>query len=224
MGIISVENTDRLFWLGRYTERVYTTIKIFADRFDSMIDLDEIEYEAFCESQDIPNIYKSRQDFIQKYCFSLEDENSIFSNLMRAYDNAIVLREEIGSESLSYIQLAVYAMNQAAISGAPLLGLQKVTDNIAAFWGMADDDIDESQIRNIIKVGKLIERIDIYSRLGKDPEMLRREARRLSNRIDKSQIRYSLKTLAHVNYLVQLDEVPYDTLTEAVERLVVDTN
>ena len=54
--------------------------------------------------------------------------------------------------------------------------------------------------------------------------MLRREARRLSNRIDKSQIRYSLKTLAHVNYLVQLDEVPYDTLTEAVERLVVDTN
>ncbi len=224
MGIISIENTDRLFWLGRYTERVYTTIKIFADKFDSMIDLDEIEYEDFCKSQDIPNIYKSKQDFIQKYCFSLEDENSIFSNLMRAYDNAIVLREEIGSESLSYIQLAVYAMNQAAISGAPLLGLQKVTDNIAAFWGMADDDIDESQIRNIIKVGKLIERIDIYSRLEKDPEMLRREARRLSNRIDKSQIRYSLKTLAHVNYLVQLDEVPYDTLTEAVERLVVDTN
>jgi uncharacterized alpha-E superfamily protein len=224
MGIISIENTDRLFWLGRYTERVYTTIKIFADKFDSMIDLDEIEYEDFCKSQDIPNIYKSKQDFIQKYCFSLEDENSIFSNLMRAYDNAIVLREEIGSESLSYIQLAVYAMNQAAISGAPLLGLQKVTDNIAAFWGMADDDIDESQIRNIIKVGKLIERIDIYSRLEKDPEMLRREARRLSNRIDKSQIRYSMKTLAHVNYLVQLDDVPYDTLTDAVERLVVDTN
>ena len=113
MGIISIENTDRLFWLGRYTERVYTTIKIFADRFDSMIDFDEIEYDKFCESQDIPNIYKSREDFSQKYCFSLEDENSIFSNLMRAYDNAIVLREEIGSESLSYIQLAVYAMNQA---------------------------------------------------------------------------------------------------------------
>lgn len=224
MGIISIENTDRLYWLGRYTERVYTTIKIFSDRFDSMIDIDEIEYEKFCESQDIPNIYKSREDFSKKYCFSLEDENSIFSNLMRAYDNAIVLREEIGSESLSYIQLAVYAMNQAALSKAPLLGLQKVTDNIAAFWGMADDDIDESQIRNIIKVGKLIERIDIYSRLGKDPEMLRREARRLTNRIDKSQIRYSLKTLAHVNYLVQLDDVPYDTLTEAVERLVVDTN
>ncbi len=222
MGIISVENTDRLYWLGRYTERVYSTIKVFADKFDSMIDMDELEYDKFCKSQDIPNIYKSKEDFCQRYCFSLKDENSIFSNLMRAYDNAIVLREEIGSESLSYIQLALYAMNQAAISSAPLIGLQKVTDNIAAFWGMADDDIDESQIRNIIRVGKLIERIDLYARLREDPRKLQREARRLTNRIDKSEIRYSLKKLAHVNYLVQLDEMPYETLIEAIERLVGD--
>ncbi len=222
MGIISIENTDRLFWLGRYSERVYSTIKIFESRFDSMIDFDDLEYEAFCESQDIPNVYRSREDFAKKYCFSLEDENSIISNLMRAYDNAIVLREEIGSESLSYIQLAVYAMNQAAASKAPLIGLQKVTDNIAAFWGMADDDIDESSIRNMIRVGKLIERIDLYARLKEAPEKIRREARRLTNRIDKSTMRYSMKTLAHVNYLVQLDDLPYETLIESIEKLVGD--
>jgi uncharacterized alpha-E superfamily protein len=224
MGIISVENTDRLYWLGRYTERVYSTIKIFETRFDSMIDVDEMEYAEFCESQDIPNIYKSKEDFSRKYCFSLEDENSIFSNLMRAYDNAIVLREEIGSDTLSYIQLAVYAMNQAAISKAPLIGLQKVTDNIAAFWGMADDDIDESSIRNMIRVGKLVERIDLYARLKEPSEKIRREARRLSNRIDKSTMRYSMKTLAHVNYLVQLDNLPYETLIDSVEKLVGDNS
>ena len=212
MGIISVENTDRLYWLGRYTERVYSTIRIFEARFDSMIDVDDLEYKAFCESQDIPNVYKSKEDFSKRYCFSLEDENSIFSNLMRAYDNAIVLREEIGSDTLSYIQLAVYAMNQAAISKAPLIGLQKVTDNIAAFWGMADDAIDESSIRNMIRVGKLVERIDLYARLKEPSERIRREARRLTNRIDKSTMRYSPKILAHVNYLVQLDELPYETL------------
>ncbi len=222
MGIISVENTDRLFWLGRYTERVYSTIKIFESRYDSMIDMDDLEYKEFCKSQDIPNIYRSKEDFISRYCFSLDDENSIISNLMRAYDNAIVLREEIGSATLSYIQLAVYAMNQAALSRSPLIGLQRVTDNIAAFWGMADDDIDESYIRNMIKVGKLVERIDLYARLKEPPEKLRREARRLSNRIDKSTMRYSMKTLAHVNYLVQLDDLPYETLIEAVETLVGD--
>ncbi len=222
MGIISVENTDRLYWLGRYTERVYSTIKIFEARFDSMIDMDELEYSEYCKSQDIPNVYSSIEDFATKYVFSLEDHNSIFSNLMRAYDNAIVLREEIGSDTLSYIQLAVYAMNQASISKAPLIGLQKVTDNIVAFWGMADDDIDESQIRNMIMVGKLVERIDIYARLKEKSEKIRREARRLSNRIDKSTMRYSAKMLAHVNYLVQLDDLPYETLIESIEKLVGD--
>lgn len=222
MGIISVENTDRLYWLGRYTERVYTTIKVFESRFDSMIDIDDLEYEKFCESQDIPNIYKSKEDFVARYCFSLEDENSIISNLMRAYDNAIVLREEIGSESLSYIQLAVYAMNQASLGRSPLIGLQHVTDNIAAFWGMTDDDIEESSIRNMIRVGKLVERIDLYSRLKVFPERVRKETRRLTNRIDKSTMRYDHKRMAHVNYLVQLDDIPFETLTEEIEKLVGD--
>ena len=44
MGIISVEHTDRLLWLGRYSERVYTTLKIFASYFDSMIDLNVEEF------------------------------------------------------------------------------------------------------------------------------------------------------------------------------------
>lgn len=28
MGIISVEQVDHLYWLGRYTERIYTTLKL----------------------------------------------------------------------------------------------------------------------------------------------------------------------------------------------------
>ncbi|WP_243159453.1 alpha-E domain-containing protein [Clostridium sp. SM-530-WT-3G] len=34
MGIISIEQSDRLYWLGRYTERVYTTLRIFSKSFD----------------------------------------------------------------------------------------------------------------------------------------------------------------------------------------------
>ena len=90
MGIISVEHTDRLLWLGRYSERVYTTLRLFANYFDSMIDLNMEEYERFCKSQDIPNIYSSIDDFTTKYCFDGNDPNSIYSNLLRAYDNAIV--------------------------------------------------------------------------------------------------------------------------------------
>ncbi|MCD7882378.1 MAG: alpha-E domain-containing protein, partial [Lachnospiraceae bacterium] len=68
MGIISVENTDRLFWLGRYSERVYTTIKLFAESFDTMIDMDELgSLDGFCKKLEIPNIYTSGEDFVARY-------------------------------------------------------------------------------------------------------------------------------------------------------------
>ncbi|MCD8337256.1 MAG: alpha-E domain-containing protein [Lachnospiraceae bacterium] len=136
MGIISVENTDRLFWLGRYSERVYTTIKLFAESFDTMIDIDEMgSLDGFCKKLEIPNIYTSGEDFVARYCFDPEDPNSIYSNLTRAYDNCIVLREEIGSDTISYIQLAMYEMNKARLSPSPLIELQHVLDDILAFWG-----------------------------------------------------------------------------------------
>ena len=220
MPIISVEHSDQLYWLGRYSERVYTTIKLFADRFDSMIDLKQEEYEDFCRRQDIPNIYTSKEDFSKRYCFDPENPNSIYSNLIRAYDNAIVLREEIGSETLSYIQLAVYAMNVAKDSEAPLIQLQRVRDNIVAFWGIVDDSIDSENVRSIIKFGKRLERIDLYARMHVAPEEIRREMKRFDLRIDRTGLRYNRTKLAHLNYLVEVERPDYKTIVEELESLM----
>ena len=220
MAILSAEHTDQLYWLGRYSERVYTTLREYAKRFDSMIELKDEDYSEFCRAQDIPNIYTSKEDFIRRYCFDDRDPNSIYSNLIRAYDNAIVLREEIGSETLSYIQLAVYAMNKAKISEAPLIQLQRVVDNIVAFWGMADDAIDNEAVRSMIKLGKRIERIDLYARMNMNPEELRREMKRLNLRINRTGLSYSTKKLAHLNYLVEMDEIPGNMVVEEIETLI----
>ena len=220
MGIISVEHSDRLFWLGRYSERVYTTLNIFADRYDSMIDLTDTEYKEYCERQDIPNVYISAADFARRYCFDEDDPNSIISNLTRAYDNAIVLREEIGSVTLSYIQMAVYAMNKARISDAPLLELQHVRDNIVAFWGIVDDSIDDEHVRSIIKLGKRVERIDIYARMHQDINEMRREIAKLNRRIDRAGLNFSRKRLAHINYLIEEDELNYSELVQEIEALL----
>lgn len=219
MAILSVEHSDQLFWLGRYSERVYATIKLFAERFDSMIELKEEDYDEFCKRQDIPNIYASKEDFTKRYCFDEADPNSIYANLMRAYDNAIVLREEIGSETLAYIQLAVYAMNKAKVSEAPLVQLQKVVDNIVAFWGMADDDIDSECVRSMIKLGKRVERIDLFARMKEGPHELRREMKRLNLRINRTGLKYNTMKLAHLNYMVEMENISYDLFVEEIESL-----
>lgn len=47
MGIITIEKSDHLYWLGRYTERVHTTLKLYLKGSDRMIDSDPNYYAVF---------------------------------------------------------------------------------------------------------------------------------------------------------------------------------
>ena len=218
MGVKSLDVSNRLFWLGRYSERVYTTLQLFAKRYDQMLDQGDT-YGEFCQSLDIPNIYPTAQNFLRRYPFDESDPNSIASNLRRAYDNGIELRQEIGTEELSYIQLAVYEMSRARNSQAPMLEFQKIVDNILAFWGIIDDQVEDENTRNIIKVGKRVERIDLYARLHMPAPALRREVRRLLGRIDRCTVCYHLDRRNQLLQLVEAESLDYRAIVDCVEHL-----
>ncbi len=220
MDIISVEQANCLYWLGRYTERVYTTIRIYFNRFDRMIDENQDSYEQFCQMIDIPNIYSSREDFLKRYPFDPDNPDSIISNMYRAYDNGIVLREKITSEALSYIQLAVYELKKGAVSKSPLLELQKVLDFLLAFWGTIDDRIDSEHIRNIIKAGKRIERIDLYARLGLDAKEILREVHRMKPRVERSGLSYEKEKLDELEALILEEKIDYYKIVFLVESIL----
>ncbi|MFI3213532.1 MAG: alpha-E domain-containing protein [Eubacteriales bacterium] len=220
MGIILLEHTDKLYWLGRYTERVYTTLRLFSRGYDIMIDLNSDYYVRVCEKLDIPNIYSSSEDFTTRYCFDTQDINSIYNNLIRAYDNAIVLREEISSETLAYIQLAIYDMQKASISKAPLIELQKVMDDLMAFWGMIDDCTDNRNTRNIIKTGKHIERLSLYGRLHGTKKDLSRETSRLKGRIELTKLAYDKEKLQYLMDLSNSEDLDYASIVYEAEHLI----
>ena len=193
MSILSFGNSERLFWLGRYSERVYTGIRALSGTLDSSA---------------------------ERKCFDECNPESLYCSLMYAYDNAIVLRDEIGSEAFSYIQMAVYEMNSAKKSPAPMLQLQKVNDNIAAFWGMADDVISDENVRGIIKLGKRIERVDLYARGSAGNDEIRREVTRLTYRIEKTGLHYNPETLSALNELAEEDYINRPEVIRMVESLI----
>lgn len=221
MGIKSVDKTNRLYWLGRYSERVYTTLKLYGHRFDLMIEHGEESYAEFCKSLDIPNIYPSEEVFKKNYPFSHDDPNSIITNLRRAYDNAIELREEIGSETLAYIQLCIYEMNKAAESEAPLMEFQHIIDWLLAFMGIVDDQIEDDNTRSIIKLGKRVERIDLYARLHVDRDSMKREVSRLADRISRCAISYDENIIIELKKLVYAPELDYHRTIQVVETIVL---
>ncbi len=221
MGIITLEMTDRLYWLGRYLERVYTTVKLYADSYDHLIDEEHYDYKNFCKKIDIPDVYGSKEVFLQKYPYDENDMNSLYSNLLRAYDNAVVLRHEIGSEALSYVQLCIYDIKKSSEGNAPMIELQNMVDHIMAFWGTADDLIASERIRDILKTGKRVERIDLYGRLSFPLEDLKREVHRMTFRVKKSGMKYDEEKLKELEEMVESGPVDYRKVVELIEAIIV---
>lgn len=165
MGAITIEKANNLFWLGRYIERVYTTTLHYMHIFDCMLDKEPTLYIDYCHQLEIPNIYLNDAHFLMSYLYDKENSDSIVSNLQRAYDNAIVLRDEISSKVLSYIQMGVNLFEEMSESNAPVLSLQNVIDDLLAFKGSMYEFIDDDITLDIIKLGEYVERIDLYLRL-----------------------------------------------------------
>jgi uncharacterized alpha-E superfamily protein len=161
---ISSAKANRLYWLGRYAERIYLTLHMLRKHFDLMIDEDRESYITFCTKMGIENKYTSAEDFRKRYLFDVSNPESVINMLERVKDNAMMLREEIMTETLCYIELSIAHMNKPGVQSAGIEGLQRITDYMLAFWGSIDERIVDNQIRHSIKFGKFIESLDLHIR------------------------------------------------------------
>ncbi|MCI8886790.1 MAG: alpha-E domain-containing protein [Hungatella sp.] len=220
MGIISIEKADHLFWLGRYAERVLTTLTTFFDFYDEMIDGNEEAYKVFCEKIAIPDIYGSKENFQQSYLFDRQNPDSVVSNMERAFDNGVVIRGELGTYPLSYIQMALDSLKgEGGNAGAPVYDLQQVIDYLNAFWGCMDDQTEDEQCRNIMKCGKYVERLDLYMRLGYPAGAVEKEFSKLVNRLHKAGIPYRVDHEARLAQIIRMGEGWRDHENQALHAL-----
>lgn len=205
MGILSLEKCDHLFWLGRYTERTFTIIRTLSRYYDQMIDLDEFAYRIFLDCLGLPYIYGSREAFVSSYFYDADNQDSLVSQLTHAYDNAVVMREELTSDTLCYIQMALDELGQNDTE-APLLVFQYIVDDLFAFWGSADDNIQSEDCRNILKCGKYVERVDLYLRFHYSFREVEREVAKLKNRLQKAPLRYDQAVFEQVQAYLANEE------------------
>lgn len=219
MGTVSIEKLENLYWLGRYMERVYTTARKFNRIFDEMIEAPQGTYRTYCSRLNIPDIYESNEQFVDSYLFCRQNPDSLYANMIRAYDNAIVMRDELSSYVMSYVQLAVNIFEMTSATDAPLLELQAVEDYILAFWGCVDDYVDNEDLRNIMKCGKYVERLDLYIRLKYHTREIRHECGKLERRIRRTSLDYNAESLGKLEQLIDTKTDWEDGYQEALNYL-----
>lgn len=188
MDTVTLSKQNRLFWLGRYAERVYTTTQYMMKQYDHLIDGGTVDYGTFCQKMGIPCVYDSGDDFCRRYLFDSLSPYSVRSSVEAMLGNGMVLRETITSPTLAYLQMAHTAMDLAAHSEAPGVELQWVLDDIMAFRGSFDDSVEVETARNITKAGGMVERISLMLRLDWQLERLDREFQKLMNRLYKTDL------------------------------------
>ena len=164
MDHISVRKAERLYWLGRDAERAYSICGRLLGDFDRMIDQDPGAYTDFCARMGIADRYGSQETFICHVIADVQDSTSVAYALSQANDNAMVLRDELKTETAAYIQLAYNAVTRLFKDKCRICDLQDVRDLLLAFWGAVDDFIIDDKIRSLLKAGKYTERIDLYTR------------------------------------------------------------
>ena len=181
---ISTAKANRLYWMGRYAERVYLALHMLRKYHDQMIDEDYNAYNDFCSKMRIENKYSTPAQFIESYLYDELNSDSIINMLELVHDNAMLLREEIMSETLSYIQLSIFYMKNARDKSMGLVDLQTITDYMLAFWGSVDERISNYSIRKTIKYGKFVESMDLHIRFGYPFERVMSINGRLQESID----------------------------------------
>lgn len=220
MDTITLGKIDNLYWLGRYIERVYQSINMYKRTYDTLIDHDNQYYIEECERMGIYNSFESSRDFAWKIAFDADNPLSIISNLNRAYDNAMIMRDEITSDTLAYIHLSIAEMKRAACSESPLMELQVVEDYIFAFWGCIDDKVDNESARNTVKIGRRIERLDILLRRDTERSELTKEMNRLISRIDTTNVPYNRKALLYAAAMIEDEDTDYKDILKMIWDIV----
>jgi len=234
MGIISLEKSSCLFWLGRYTERAFTMLEAGLEVYDQYID----------------GRIEARKDFLDKLCicdkwgemkasecfhdmvFDINNTGSVRYCLERAYDNGIVLRDEISTEALAQLQLELDTADKSSLSeNSASYSLIALKDRIFAFEGCINNCIYNKEVLNLILCGKYLERLDMYIRLEYPPADLKKEFDRLCDVLRNfpkdTPYRYNTKYLSvlvesldlGLDYLERRDEC-LESLGRLFEKLL----
>ena len=161
---ISSSEANRLYWLGRYAERAYLSLHMLRKCCDQSIDGDQSSFALYDRAMGIDPKDDAGKAHLS-ILYDRHDPASLISSLQCAKDNAIVLRSYISSEALSYIEMAMVRIEEAAKAGETnITTLQAVTDNLMSFWGSLTERVTLDKVSILLVVGRMLEYTDMHIR------------------------------------------------------------
>ena len=183
---ISPAKAHHLYWLGRYAERVSAQMHFLRHYYDLCLDEGhEDAIHQYCSKLNLPICTRDRDAFLVEHLFG-DQCGSLRHTLNCLNDNSIVLREELTTNTIAYVNLCVATLKHSDHrKDVNINSLQPVSDYILAFWGSVLQHVTNGATLDMLFIGKRVEFIDMYSRFGEKHSRLAAEWRNMDRRLDR---------------------------------------
>jgi len=220
--IISASKANSLYWLGRYEERVYITLHLLRKCHDKMIDGELEDYLPIWRNLDTTGAYQTIEEFTLGIMYDDSNSSTVMTAQTKAMDNAILLREDILSETLSYLEMSLALLKECKKKQEKnVICLQPVIDWSLAFWGSAQQRLQNHKALYIMSIGRNVENLDMqlrfdysYERVALAYDSLKRYCKQMPNIVDEDiegelnnliiKERFNLNDMEYKNKLLKL--------------------
>lgn len=169
--LLTANVATSLYWLGRYIERIESTLLQIITAYDLIIDVDKEAGVKLYEKLDIELNYGNAQQFL---CNAILGDHASNLNNISGYarENSIISRSYINTEAFGEI-IALNALFESILKTQNLIDY-KIIDSaqslISEIWGEFSKREVKKNSDNFIRLGKLVEEVDFYLRFDKDKE------------------------------------------------------
>lgn len=168
---ISVNTAQRLYWFGRYVQRMETMLKEILYSYDNVIDRDFEDGQKLYRKLGIEIEYTGAIDFLYQAVYGNYD-GSIMQMIGWARENAIETRyllDNRGFAILNKIYNQLILGRDRPVSPAYL---EEMIDDCSLILGIFSSELDRTQAYQMIRFGQQIERFDLILRLFQSIELV----------------------------------------------------
>lgn len=167
--LLTANMASNLYWFGRYLERIEAMLMEIVSAFDEIIDVDKAAGKKLYRRLEIEIKYKNANDFLNEACFG-EHESNMYTLINYVRENAIITRAYVDANAFGSIielsELLKQAQNENFIVDCSFV--EKVSSRISEIWGELSRKQERNSSDYFIRLGKLVEKVDIHLRLKRD--------------------------------------------------------